>query len=62
MAEQSRKDYCELLVKHRALRQELDTLRDSQQTSSVASMPYIMVLVDGHSHKVRGAYDLQGLC
>ena len=50
----SHKDYQELLVKHRELQQELKDLKNAQRVHSGehVSDPYVIVLVDAHSHKV----------
>ena len=53
-AEESGQSYQNLLVKYRALQQELQNLKfaprelDGQRTSDT----YIVVLIDAHSHKV----------
>jgi hypothetical protein len=53
-AEQSRTAYQELLVKYRALQRELHLLNASNPAIDTenAPEPYIIVLVDAHSHMV----------
>lgn len=58
IAEESREDYQELLVKHHALRQELNALQASRHDQGAAAEPYVMVLIDAHSHKVSRLHGL----